>query len=627
MAELEAEVSELRSARRIELEREANRAALFESEARAAALAGEHAAVLGQIAEGVIMADASGRITFVNEAAARIHGTAALGILPEGYSAAYCLLTEDRRPYPAGELPLTRAVLRGETVTEARWRIRRPDGSEVLAVGSARPLLARDGTREGAVLTLRDETARDAAEQALRESEARFRSVFDQQFQSMAVLSPEGVTLEINDLALRAAGIARDQVIGRFFWDTPFWAGLPAMRAAWPGRLVEAKRTDGPVLSEDLYQTADGTIRVADAAVTAVRGAGGAVRFFVIQASDITERKLAEAALKTYVAEFRAIFETAAAGVTEVDLRTGRYLRVNRRFCEIVGRTEAELLAGLGPDDLSHPEDRGANAAALAAASADGRHELERRYLRPDGIIVWVRASAAVAARDARGRATRTVAVVQDITERKRAEQRQALLVAELNHRVKNALATVQAVADQTLRSTGGDARQFAVDFPSRLRTLATAHDLLTQRGWEPASLGEVARVALAPWLEEGGGERVFLAGAGENDAMVSPRQAQALVLALHELATNAAKHGALSQAGGCVKLSCITSDAGFLTLEWSEIGGPPITKPPVRRGFGIRMLERALPQDLGSGGSVELRFEHAGLHALIRLSSLPDNA
>jgi PAS domain S-box-containing protein len=126
------------------------------------------------------------------------------------------------------------------------------------------------------VLTLRDETARDAAERALRASEARLRGVFDQQFQFMAVLSPEGVTLEINGLPLRAAGLARDQVVGRPFWDTPFWAGLPAMREAWPGRLAEAARTDGPVLSEDQYQAAGGEVRTADAAVTAVRGPEGA---------------------------------------------------------------------------------------------------------------------------------------------------------------------------------------------------------------------------------------------------------------------------------------------------------------------------------------------------------------
>jgi PAS domain S-box-containing protein len=153
--------------------------ALRVASARAETLAAQQTAVLGQLAEGVIVSDPTGRITFVNEAAARIHGVARLDVLPEAYSDAYHLLTEDNRPYPSMELPLARAALHGETVTNERWRIRRPDGTEVLAVGSARPVLSSNGMRISAVLTLRDETGRDAAEQALRESEARLRALAD----------------------------------------------------------------------------------------------------------------------------------------------------------------------------------------------------------------------------------------------------------------------------------------------------------------------------------------------------------------------------------------------------------------------------------------------------------------
>jgi PAS domain-containing protein len=130
-AELEAEVARLG---------QALDAAVRRADAQAEALANERAAVLGQLAEGVIIADLAGRILYINEAAARIHGQAPLGALPEAYSETFQLYTEDGRPHPHTELPLARAVLRGATTTEARWRIRRPDGSEVLAVGSARPL-------------------------------------------------------------------------------------------------------------------------------------------------------------------------------------------------------------------------------------------------------------------------------------------------------------------------------------------------------------------------------------------------------------------------------------------------------------------------------------------------------
>jgi len=150
-----------------------------ESNARLAALAAERDAILGQLGEGVIVTDPEGAVTFVNEAASRLHGVADLGVRPEDYAQTYNLLTDDGRPHPALDLPLTRAVLHGEIVTNARWRIRRADGSEVIAVGNARPVTGPDGSRIGAVLTLRDETARIAAEHRISESEARFRTVAD----------------------------------------------------------------------------------------------------------------------------------------------------------------------------------------------------------------------------------------------------------------------------------------------------------------------------------------------------------------------------------------------------------------------------------------------------------------
>jgi PAS domain S-box-containing protein len=126
----------------------------------------------------VIVTDAAGGIVLVNEAAARIHGVNRLDVRPDEYSETYSLLTEDGRPYPSLDLPLARAV-RGETVLDARWRVRQPDGSEVLAVGNARPVLDATGRQIGAVLTLRDDTARVEAERSLRESEARLRALTD----------------------------------------------------------------------------------------------------------------------------------------------------------------------------------------------------------------------------------------------------------------------------------------------------------------------------------------------------------------------------------------------------------------------------------------------------------------
>lgn len=140
---------------------------LRELEARADYTSAASAAILAQLAEGVIVTDTAGRITLVNDAAAAIHGVSRLDVEPDAYSATYHLFTEDGLPYPDRDLPLARAV-RGETVHDARWLIRRPDGAEVVAVGNAQPLLGYEGGQIGAVLTVRDDTARVAAETALR---------------------------------------------------------------------------------------------------------------------------------------------------------------------------------------------------------------------------------------------------------------------------------------------------------------------------------------------------------------------------------------------------------------------------------------------------------------------------
>ncbi|RZJ78044.1 MAG: PAS domain S-box protein, partial [Brevundimonas sp.] len=165
-----------------------------ETNARLAAVAAERDAILGQLAEGVIVTDPQGAIIFVNEAAKRQHGVEALDVTPEDYTDRYHLLTEDGRPYPSTETPLARAVLHGDVVLDARWRIRRPDGAEVLAVGNARPVVGPDGERIGAVLTLRDETARIKAEQRLSESEARFRTVADTAPAQIWMTDTEGAT-------------------------------------------------------------------------------------------------------------------------------------------------------------------------------------------------------------------------------------------------------------------------------------------------------------------------------------------------------------------------------------------------------------------------------------------------
>ena len=278
----------------------------------------------------------------------------------------------------------------------------------------------------------------------------------------------------------------------------------------------------------------------------------------------------------------------------------------------LYGLTEAQFLHDEeGVKDKFHPEDLDLMWSRVAAAldpEGDGRYDVEYRVKQLDGSWRWLSAWGLVEF-EGEGADRKPVAIAgasRDLTERKEAEQQQRLLLNELSHRVKNTLATIQAISMQTLKS--------ASDLPSAQQTLdqrivamARAHDLLTSRSWTAADMREVVERALGAFSPK----QIQISG-GEVD--LSPRQALALTLALHELATNATKYGALSTDEGRVDVQWQTAD-GRLQFEWQESGGPLVI-PPSRKGFGSRLLERLLVRDLG--GEILLSYDREGLRFTI---------
>jgi two-component sensor histidine kinase len=207
-----------------------------------------------------------------------------------------------------------------------------------------------------------------------------------------------------------------------------------------------------------------------------------------------------------------------------------------------------------------------------------------------------------------------------EVAERRRSEQHRELLLREMSHRVKNLLAMVAAIARQTEAGTDGDAHDFVARFSGRLQALAGAHELLIAGGWQGTGLAELAGLVLRPYLEEPGGERLRL---HVEDVPLGVDVAQNLALVLHELATNAVKHGALSVPGGQVdvdgRLVVAGEDGGRrLELSWSETGGP-VVRPPTRRGFGTSLLQRAIA--LQHDGEVRLDWRPEGLVCRIALA------
>jgi PAS domain S-box-containing protein len=240
--------------------------------------------------------------------------------------------------------------------------------------------------------------------------------------------------------------------------------------------------------------------------------------------------------------------------------------------------------------------------------AGDGHYDVEYRVRTLDGGWRWLSAWGLVEFDDD-GPDRKPVAISgasRDLTELKEAEELQKLLINELNHRVKNTLATVQSIAAQTLRSAGDvtSARQ-ALD--ARISSLARAHDLLTSQNWSGANLAQVVARAIEPF----GVARFDVAGP---DLHVSPKHALALSMALHELATNAAKYGALQVPAGRVGVAWSAAD-GLLRLSWREAGGPAVA-PPKRRGFGSRLLEDGLTRELG--GATTIDYQADGLRCEI---------
>ncbi|WP_156679867.1 sensor histidine kinase [Sphingomonas profundi] len=266
----------------------------------------------------------------------------------------------------------------------------------------------------------------------------------------------------------------------------------------------------------------------------------------------------------------------------------------------LTGRSIAEFVA---PDDLARTS--GMLRRKLAAG---GTTRYEVPVIGKDGASMRWDINSSLAIDDA-GQPTGLHAIARDVTERHAHEESQRRLINELNHRVKNMLALVQALAMQSFK---GDrpVEESQAGFQARLAALASAHDLLTREKWEGATLQEIVGAAVLPLAPER--DRVAIGGPA---VALAPKLAVSLVMAFHELATNAIRYGALAGEAGAVDVHWDRLPGGRLAIGWHERGGPPVA-PPARRGFGLRMVERVLAKDLAA--KVAIDFPATGFSCLI---------
>jgi PAS domain S-box-containing protein len=340
----------------------------------------------------------------------------------------------------------------------------------------------------------------------------------------------------------------------------------------------------------------------------------GTINGVISAAIDISPVRSLESAHRRLTEELSATlqrYEMALRGSSVTVFVQDRHLTytsisnpfLGRRVEDIVGRTDEEILP---------PQDREAILACKHAVLESGSPRDCEAQIQQDGSTFWFDFHIEPL-RDIEGEIVGVTGTAVDITQRKDGEAHLRMLMRELTHRSKNLLAVIQAMARQTARHSDSTA-DFLDRFSARLQALATSHDLLVQEGWHGASLHELVRMQLGHYID-GGGSRIAFDGP---TILLKPEAAQALGLGLHELATNAAKHGALSSHAGQVAINwrrLPASDGNGLELTWREAGGPLVPKPS-RRGFGTMVLERHIANSLD--GDVSLVFAPSGVECRI---------
>jgi two-component system CheB/CheR fusion protein len=467
-----------------------------------------------------------------------------------------------------------------------------------------RPYRTTDNVIDGVVLTFIDITERQQHEY----ERGRLAAIVESSQDAIIGHAVDGTISSWNKGAERMFGYPAGRVIGRSLSMLLPQDALEEMRT-----LLGACAGDGGA-QEELVMTwlhRDGNQVPVSLRCSPVLDHSGAMIGGSTIARDISERKRAARRLEESERRLADVIDQATVGLAQFDLG-GHITDANPWFCEIIGRGLSDM-RGRHIRTFTHPDDVQESDELLAKLAADGTpYQVEKRYVRPDGSWVWVSAHVSLI-HDEDGKPLRLASVVLDITQRKLAAEHREMLLGELNHRVKNTLATVQAIASQTL-SIATDLPGFRESFFARLQSLSRTHNVLAKESWRGANLDALVHAELAPFLVEG---RNSATVAGET-VQLSPRDALAMSLALHELATNAAKHGALGTAEGRVHVAWVLRDhvdARWLELQWKETGGPPVGEPS-RRGFGTRLVTEGIQHELG--GKVVLDFARDGVSCKI---------
>ena len=494
--------------------------------------------------------------------------------------------------------------LSGELVFREGVR-RTKSGASIPVEITAAPMKSRTGAIVGVSIVYRDISERTKANATIAENEAFTRSVLEASPDCLKVINPEGklrfmnlngqCLMEIDDF---------DAVVGRE------WSSL------WPvethGSIADAlatARAGTESRFEAFCPTAKGKPKWWDVVVRPVLDRDGVCTSILAASRDVTETRLKSAALEESEARLRHTLAAARLGAFQFDFAQDLITWDERARALFGARPDEETVAFSRMLELVHPDDRAVVRAESARArdpSGDGVYALEHRVAGADGKPRWLEARGQItfAGEGANRRPSISRGLARDITELRLARERQAILAEELVHRGKNVYAVIQSIVNRTLTAANSlaEAREAIV---GRLEALAQAQAALIGGEIESAPLDTIVQNELA-----GFGARVRVDGP---KVALHPKAAQTFGLVIHELATNAAKHGSLSVPSGRVEATWSITHAGNgeqFAFNWREVGGPP-ARTPLRKGFGFTLISRVAGAEFGC--APRLDYEDGG--------------